>query len=475
MAAGRAHRRGRPGDGVPRRHRADGRVAAVKVLHRSAWADPSFRVRFRRECDALAHLRHPHVVPVYDFGEDGGCGYLAMPLARGGSLAELLRRGPLAPERGLSRSSPPPPTRWTRPTRPASCTATSRPTTCFSTPTAPGWPTSGSHAATAPPPPRATGSSSARPATWRRRSSRALPPGRPPTATRWRRWPSAALADRPAFEADGVAGLLYAHVHRTPPRASSLRSGFAALRSMRRWRAGSPRIPGRARRRPAPLPRSSGPSHRAAACVTRVLVRPRRARRRRRSWRPAVLLAAGLLAAGGAAAGLTMTLGGGAPASPPAPPAPAPPLSVPGPDGSPVAARPALPADLPGLPVTADSAAAEVGGARVSFTPGGWRELADVEQGLADAGYLIEPYVVDGVTVGREARTRGGPDRPRAGLDPPRAERRGGAAARSSPPACTATPRRATPPPGALRRSRPDPAPRLASGAGSALRAGGRC
>ena len=69
------------------RHSADGRVAAVKLLHRSAWADPSFRGRFRRECDALAHLRHPHVVPVYDFGEEGGRGYLAMPLARGGSLA----------------------------------------------------------------------------------------------------------------------------------------------------------------------------------------------------------------------------------------------------------------------------------------------------------------------------------------------------------------------------------------------------
>ena len=35
-----------------------------------------------------------------------------------------------------------------------------------------------------------------------------------------------ALADRAPFEADGVAGLLYAHVHHTPPRASSLRSGL---------------------------------------------------------------------------------------------------------------------------------------------------------------------------------------------------------------------------------------------------------
>ena len=75
-----------------------------------------------------------------------------------------------------------------------------------------------------------------------------------------------------------------------------------------------------------------------------------------------------------------------------------------GPDGAPVAARHALPADLPGLPVAADSASAEVGGTRVSSTPGGWRELASVEEGLADAGYAIDPYVVDGATVGEEAR-----------------------------------------------------------------------
>ena len=120
---------------------------------------------------------------------------------------------------------------------------------------------------------------------------------------------------------------------------------------------------------------------------------------------PAALLTAGLLAAGGAAAGLTVTLAGDAPPTARVAPAPAPPaLSVPGPDGAAVAAGPALPSDLPGLPVAAGSAAAEVGGARVSSTPGGWGDLAHVEQGLADAGYRIDPYVVDGVTVGREAR-----------------------------------------------------------------------
>jgi tRNA A-37 threonylcarbamoyl transferase component Bud32 len=392
------------------RHRADGRVAAVKVLHRSAWADPSFRVRFRRECDALAHLRHPHVVPVYDFGEEGGCGYLAMPLARGGSLAELLRRGPLEPEQALAilaaaadaldaahaagllhRDVTPdnvlldPDGPWladfglARRHRAATTTGDGRliGTAGYLAPEvisgAPAGPASDRYALAA-------------------------------LAFR-------TLADRAPFEAEGVAGLLYAHVHRTPPRASSLRSGLPRSldAALARGLSKDPEArPATARALVASLERALGPqgagdSRRTA--LTRALAGPRRARRRRRLLGPAVLLAAGLLAAGGAAAGLTMTRGGDAPTTPPAAATPAPPvLSVPGPDGAPVAARPARAADLPGLPVVAESAVAEMGGVRVSSTPGGWSDLGAVEQGLADAGYLTEPYVVDGVTVGKAAR-----------------------------------------------------------------------
>ena len=358
------------------RHRGDGRVAAVKLLHRSAWADPSFRVRFRRECDALAHLRHPHVVPVYDFGEEGGCGYLAMPLARGGSLAELLRRGPLAPERGSARSSPPPPTRWTPPTRPASCTATSRPTTSCSIPTGPGWPTSGSPAANRAATttgdglligtagylaPEVISGAPAGPAADRYAlAAVAFRSPRRPAPLRGRRRGRAALRPRPSRPAARLA-----------PSGAGCRAP-----STRRWPAGSPRIP---RPRPATaraLVASLEPGHRAARRGRHARPGAARAALAAGSWpRPSCWPPASL-AAGGAAAGLTMTLGGGAPASAPAPPAPAPPLSVPGPDGAPVAARHALPADLPGLPVAADSAVARVDGARVSSTPGGWTELA---------------------------------------------------------------------------------------------------
>ena len=87
------------------RHVGPGGTAAVKVFHRSVWADPSFRARFRRECDALSALRHAHIVPIRDCGEDDGRGFLAMALARGGTLAAAPGRRADLPARGARRCS----------------------------------------------------------------------------------------------------------------------------------------------------------------------------------------------------------------------------------------------------------------------------------------------------------------------------------------------------------------------------------
>ena len=333
------------------RHRGDGRVAAVKLLHRSAWADPSFRVRFRRECDALAHLGTRTSCRSTTSARRAAAATWRCPSPAEEAWPGCLAAGSARRPSRVSRSSPPPRTRWTPPTRPASCTATSRPTTSCSIPTGPGWRTSGSPAPNRAATTTGDGLLIGTAGYLAPEVISGAPAG--PAADRYALAAVAfrTLAGRPPFEADGVAGLLYAHVHRAPPRASSLRSGLprsldAALA------AGSPRIPRRARGRPGPWwHRSSGPSRRAA--------RGSRAR-----WRgpaalaagpraPAILLAAGLLAAGGAAAGLTMTLGGGAPARRPPRRAPPPPCPFRGPDGAPVAARHALPADLPGLPVAA--------------------------------------------------------------------------------------------------------------------------
>ena len=51
-----------------------GRTVAVKLLHRRLVDDAGFGARFRTEARAMAALRHPGVVDVYDYGENGGDG-----------------------------------------------------------------------------------------------------------------------------------------------------------------------------------------------------------------------------------------------------------------------------------------------------------------------------------------------------------------------------------------------------------------
>lgn len=54
------------------------RWVAVKVLPPAYGADADFRRRFMREARAIAHLEHPHILPVYDFGQQGPYIYLVM-------------------------------------------------------------------------------------------------------------------------------------------------------------------------------------------------------------------------------------------------------------------------------------------------------------------------------------------------------------------------------------------------------------
>lgn len=73
-----------------------GRDVAVKLLADNLAADPESRARFEREARAAARLTHPHVVSVFDVGEETGRPYFVMELVDGPSLAERLRaRGTL--------------------------------------------------------------------------------------------------------------------------------------------------------------------------------------------------------------------------------------------------------------------------------------------------------------------------------------------------------------------------------------------
>jgi serine/threonine protein kinase len=66
------------------------RYVALKVLPRFHSSDPEFIGRFEQEAKALAQLQHPHILPVFDYGESEGYTYFVMPLMQDGNLAELL-------------------------------------------------------------------------------------------------------------------------------------------------------------------------------------------------------------------------------------------------------------------------------------------------------------------------------------------------------------------------------------------------
>ena len=84
-----------------------GRDVAVKVMDPRYSADPQFLRRFEFEARAVAGLKHPGLVAVYDQGIDGGIAFLVMELVDGGSLRELLReRGPMPPHAVVAVADP---------------------------------------------------------------------------------------------------------------------------------------------------------------------------------------------------------------------------------------------------------------------------------------------------------------------------------------------------------------------------------
>jgi serine/threonine-protein kinase len=87
---------GRGGMGIVfrARHVRLNRPVAIKMLLAGAYAQPTERERFRREAEAVASLRHPNVVQVYDVGEVDGHPYFTMEYVDGGSLAQKLTGTP---------------------------------------------------------------------------------------------------------------------------------------------------------------------------------------------------------------------------------------------------------------------------------------------------------------------------------------------------------------------------------------------
>ncbi|HLF27183.1 MAG TPA: SUMF1/EgtB/PvdO family nonheme iron enzyme [Anaerolineae bacterium] len=67
------------------------RYVAIKLLHRFLADNPDFLERFQREAKAIARLRHPNIVQVYDFDVFADIYYLAMEYIDGHTLKTKLQ------------------------------------------------------------------------------------------------------------------------------------------------------------------------------------------------------------------------------------------------------------------------------------------------------------------------------------------------------------------------------------------------
>jgi len=74
-----------------------GREVALKVLLPELATDPKAKARFLREARAQARVEHDHIVPIHDVGETGGFAYLVMPLLKGQSLRDALKKNARPP------------------------------------------------------------------------------------------------------------------------------------------------------------------------------------------------------------------------------------------------------------------------------------------------------------------------------------------------------------------------------------------
>ncbi len=94
--------RGGMGSVFRARQRKLDREVALKVVYPDPEHHQEFADRFEREARALARLNHPNLVSIFDYGQDGGFGWLLMEFVDGLNLRDLLQAGKLAPSEALS-------------------------------------------------------------------------------------------------------------------------------------------------------------------------------------------------------------------------------------------------------------------------------------------------------------------------------------------------------------------------------------
>jgi hypothetical protein len=67
------------------------RYVAIKILPPDlARQQPDFAARFTREAHAVAQLQHPHILSIYDFGQEEGLSYIVMQYVEAGTLQQRM-------------------------------------------------------------------------------------------------------------------------------------------------------------------------------------------------------------------------------------------------------------------------------------------------------------------------------------------------------------------------------------------------
>ena len=83
------------------------RLTAIKTVHFeetfAAEDIEQIRAKFFREAESAGTLSHPHIVTIYDAGEDGDSAYIAMEFLEGSTLLRFARRQHLLPLRRFIR------------------------------------------------------------------------------------------------------------------------------------------------------------------------------------------------------------------------------------------------------------------------------------------------------------------------------------------------------------------------------------
>jgi eukaryotic-like serine/threonine-protein kinase len=72
------------------------RQVALKMILTGRHARPEDHARFQREAEAVARLQHPHIVQIYEIGQQSGLPYFSLEFVNAGSLAQFLGGVPQA-------------------------------------------------------------------------------------------------------------------------------------------------------------------------------------------------------------------------------------------------------------------------------------------------------------------------------------------------------------------------------------------